>query len=373
MFLIDKYYNINSIACHQEILHKLLKSFDTHSNIYNNFDNIKKDNKKVIDSINYINNKSFQFSNFQHLIFYGPEGCGKEYIANKLIKKIFGEAGSKLQEIEYTINGYSNTKTKVLIKQSNHHIVIEPNNNGFDKYLIQDIIQDYARSQMLNICKNMKLFKIVVIDKIDNLNYYAQASLRRTMEKYANTCKFIFISNQLSKIIEPLKSRCLMIRVPLPNKCQIFNIITQISHIENIDISIKDFKNILENCDNNINKIIWYLELKKNNISDFSDWKVTVEKISNLILQNIKNSNDLVNIIKKCREYIYILFITNLNLKIIIRHIMEKIIKNIDDNKIKYKIINITSNFEYRMNNGTRQIIHIEAYVLKLLQLLYKN
>jgi replication factor C subunit 3/5 len=373
MFLIDKYYNnVNSIACHQKILNRLLKSFDTHNDIYSDFDNIKNNNSKVIESLDYINNKSFQYCNFQHLIFYGPDGCGKEYITNKLITKIFGETGSKLQEIEYTINGYSNTKIKVMIKQSNHHIVIEPNNNGFDKYLIQDIIQDYAKSQMLSICKDMKLFKIVVINKVDNLNYYAQASLRRTMEKYANTCKFIFISNQLSKIIEPLKSRCLMVRVPLPNKYQIFNIVLKISHTENIDISIKDFNEIIDNCDNNINKIIWYLELKKNNLSNINDWKVIVSKISKLILSNIKTSIDLNNIIKKSREYIYILFITNLNLKFVIRYIMKQLIQNIDDNKIKYKIINITSEFELRMNKGTRQIIHLEAYIMKILQLLYK-
>ena len=373
MFLIDKYYNnINSIACHQNILNRLLNSFDTHYDIYNNFDSIKKDDKKVVESFDYINTKSFQYSNFQHLIFYGPEGCGKEYISNKLIKKIFGESGSKLQEIEYTINGYSNTKTKVMIKQSNHHIVIEPNNNGFDKYLIQDIIQDYARSQMLNICKNMKLFKIVVIDKIDNLNYYAQASLRRTMEKYADTCKFIFISNQLSKIIEPLKSRCLLVRVPLPNKEQIFNIVLKISHLENININVGDYNNIIKNCDNNINKVIWHLELKKNNYSDFTDWKQIVDEISNLVLCKISNAKDLSTVIKKCREYIYILFITNLNLKIVIRHIMKNLINNIEDYKLKYDIINITSEFELRMNNGTRQIIHLEAYILKIIQLLYK-
>ena len=83
----------------------------------------------------------------------------KEFLLNNLISKLYGEKGSKLQEIEYTINGYSNTKTKVIIKQSNHHIVIEPNNNGFDKYLIQEIIQDYARTQILNICKKINYLK----------------------------------------------------------------------------------------------------------------------------------------------------------------------------------------------------------------------
>lgn len=373
MFLVDKYCNeSNSIACHEEIIGRLLKSFDTHSDIYNNFNNIKNDNSKIIDSIKYINQKSFQYSNFQHLIFYGPEGCGKEYLVNKLIEKIYGVKGSKLKEIEYTINGYSNTKTKIMIKQSNHHIVIEPNNNGFDKYLIQDIIQDYAKTQMLSICKNMKLFKIVVIDKIDNLNYYAQASLRRTMEKYANTCKFIFISNQLSKIIEPLKSRCLMVRVPLPNKYQIFNIILKIAYTENIAITIEDFNNIIKYCDNNINKIIWHLELKKNNYNNFSDWKDIINKIVDLITTKINKESDLLNLIKKCREYIYILFITNLNLKVIIRNIMKNLVLNIQDINLKYEVIKTASEFEFRMNNGTRQIIHIEAFILKVMKLLNK-
>ena len=128
-----------------------------------------------------------------------------------------------------SINGYGNTKTKVNIKQSKYHIIIEPNSNGFDKYLIQEIIQDYAKIELLNILKYKKLFKIVVINKIDNLSYYAQASLRRTMEKYANTCKFIFICDQLSKIIEPLRSRCLLIRVPLPTNNQIMETLLHIS------------------------------------------------------------------------------------------------------------------------------------------------
>jgi len=148
--------------------------------------------------------------------------------------------------------------------------------------------------------------------------------------------------------------------------------VLQISHIENIDINIKDFNEIIDNGDNNINKIIWYLELKKNNLSNFKDWKIIVEKIAELIISNIKTSKDLNNIIKKCREYIYILFITNLNLKNVIRHIMKNLIKNIDDNKIKYQVINITSEFELRMNKGTRQIIHLEAYIMKIVQLLYK-
>ena len=70
MFLIDKYYNnINLIACHQNILNRLLNSFDTHYDIYNNFNSIKKDHKKVVESFNYINTKSFNIVIFNILFF----------------------------------------------------------------------------------------------------------------------------------------------------------------------------------------------------------------------------------------------------------------------------------------------------------------
>ena len=203
MFFVDKYYNdSNYLTCHQNIIEKLMESFDSHNMIYKNFDEILKlPYEQFSQVISDLECEKLRYANFQHLIVYGPSGCGKEYLVDKLLEKIYGKVGCELKEVEYTVSGYSNTKTKIMIKQSKHHIIIEPNSNGFDKYLIQEIIQDYAKSELLNILKNMKLFKVVVINKIDNLSYYAQASLRRTMEKYSTTCKFILLSDQLSKII----------------------------------------------------------------------------------------------------------------------------------------------------------------------------
>ena len=144
---------------------------------------------------------------------YGPPGGGKGHLVNMLLEKIYDKSVNNIKEVEYTVVGYGNSKTKVDIKQSNYHIIVEPNNNGFDKYLIQEIVKEYARRQMLNIFRTKKKFKVVLVDTVDNLSYYAQASLRRTMEKYVNNCKFILLSHQLSNVIEPLRSRCLCIRI----------------------------------------------------------------------------------------------------------------------------------------------------------------
>jgi replication factor C subunit 3/5 len=372
MFLIDKYKNNPYILPYHNIVSNLLNSLNTHNLIYNNIDNVIKqpynDFYKIIDCIEH---GDWKYANFPHLIFYGPEGCGKEFVIENLLERIFTKKSVQVQDTEYTINGYSNTKTKVIIKQSKHHIIIEPNNNGFDKYLIQEIIEDYAKSEIINVLKYKHLYKIVIINLIDNLSYYAQASLRRTMEKYADSCKFIFISNQLSKIHEPLKSRCLMVRIPLPTTEMLTNMILNISIKKDILLTGNDIINIINKSNYNINKVFWLLELLKYNIPNKDDWSDLIEIIVNEIL-NKKNYNikKMPELIKNMRDLLYQLFITNIDFNTIILSIMNNIKYKINDNIIKYKIIEETSKFENRIAQGTRHIVHLEAYLIKLIQIL---
>jgi len=268
MFLIDKYDNlVSELTSNQKIINKILNSFNNHNIIYNNIDEIiKKPKDEFIKIIDDLDRCIWKYSNFQHIIIYGSLNSNKENLVNLLLSKIYGKNNIELKEVEYTINGYGNTKTKVNIKQSKFHIVIEPNTNGFDKYLIQEIIQDYAKTELLNILKYKRLFKVVVINKLDNLSYYAQASLRRTMEKYSDSCKFIFICDQLSKTIEPIRSRCILLRAKLPSEEQIMDILLKISDKENISIKPNEYYNIIQQSENKVNTAIWLLELKKYNL-----------------------------------------------------------------------------------------------------------
>lgn len=332
----------------------------------------------LVDKYNYLNynnsnieeliktNYNFSKINFQHLIIHGKPGTNKNYIVNKILEKIYGKSIYNLKDIEYNISGYGNNRYSIKLKQSNNHIVIEPNNNGFDRYIVQEIIQNYAKIEILNIFENKSNFRIVVINKIDNLSYFAQASLRRTMEKYAKTCKFIFICDQLSKIIEPIRSRCVFFRIPLHTKFDIFNILLFISFKENINLSKDDYKSILEKSGNKLNNAIWLLELKKNKISDDQNWHLLIDSIIN----ELNSSKSIFVILKKIREYLYLLFITNIKPQNILNEIMNKLINNIDDFNLKFSIINDTSIFESRLSIGTRFVIHLEAYIIKIYSLL---
>jgi len=365
MLLVDKYCKeINNINCHEEIIKTLLNIFNSYSTI--NICDLKK-------NINKLDNRKFKYANFQHIIIYGKEGCGKNFIINKLLENIYGKPNIKLNNVEYEISGYSNSKIKINIKQSNYHIIIEPNSNGFDKYLLQDVLQKYINTKILNIIKYEKLFKIVIIDKIDDLSYYAQAALRRTMEKHSTSCKFIFISNQLSKIIEPLKSRCLQVRIPLPTNIELSNIILSVSHKENINLTLINIKKILKRSKNNLYIIFWLLEMKKYNIPYKKNWRHIIKKIVKLVLTNNHSSNSLNNVLIKFREYFYILYITNIKFNDLIFELMNNILKKLSNLDLKFNIIDLTSEVETRVNNGTRYLIHLEYYILKIIDLLKNN
>ena len=372
MFLVDKYFNdSNQYVWHHSIIEKILDSFDTHTDIYSQIDNVmKKPEDEFEKIITNLHCGVWKYANFQHLVVYGKPGSGKDFLVNKMLEKIYGKNNIKLNDVEYTINGYGNSKTKVNIKQSKFHIVIEPNSNGFDKYLIQEIIQNYAKTDLLNILKYKRLFKIVIINKIDNLSNIAQASLRRTMENYANTCKFIFICDQLSKMIEPLRSRCIEIRVSLPNNIQIINTLLHISEMEKIDLSDEDTCYILKHCNQKIHNAIWLLELKKNGcIFNNSKDEIINEIVLMIINKKNYNSKNIYNVLKRCRELFYKLSITNIQTNEIISEIMRKLILCFDNINIKSNIIEITSIFELRKSQGTRHIECIEAYLIRLIYL----
>lgn len=372
MFLIDKYnYLTCELTSQQILINNILNSFNSHNSVYNNLQNVlNKPHNEFAKIIDDLERCIWKYSNFQHLIVYGSINSNKEQLVNLLLENIYGKNNIELKDVEYTINGYGNTKTKVNIKQSKYHIVIEPNSNGFDKYLIQEIIQNYAKTELLNILKYKKLFKVVIINKLDNLSYYAQASLRRTMEKYSDSCKFIFICDQLSKINEPIRSRCIMIRTPLPTNEQILDVILKISDHENIKLDPWEYNDIVKKSDYRINTAIWLLELKKYNLKYQKNWEELSHEIVNLII-NKKNYNNYkcYLCIKKIREIFYFLFITNIPTQTIIRNIMIKLLESVDNINLKNNIIEITSIFELRLSQGTRQITHFEAYCIRLIYL----
>jgi replication factor C small subunit len=118
-----------------------------------------------------------------HLLFAGPAGTGKTTCAIALARELYGE----------------NWKV-------NFHEMNASDERGIQ--VVRTKIKDYARIAPIGEAG----FKIIFLDEADALTPEAQAALRRTMERYTQTCRFILSCNYSSKIIEPIQSRCAVFR-----------------------------------------------------------------------------------------------------------------------------------------------------------------
>jgi len=133
----------------------------------------------------------------------------------------------------------SKRKLDVNIVQSNFHIELTPSDVGnYDRVVIQDLLKEIAQTQQVDlnakqrfkgrVCSNLRLWVlsaddatpppqlVVVINEADLLSRDAQAALRRTMEKYMSNMRIILCANSTSRLIAPIKSRCLLMRVAAP-------------------------------------------------------------------------------------------------------------------------------------------------------------
>ncbi|ODS36196.1 MAG: Replication factor C small subunit [Candidatus Altiarchaeales archaeon WOR_SM1_86-2] len=116
-----------------------------------------------------------------HLLFAGPAGTGKTTAALCIAREFFGGTWEDFLELNAS------------------------DERGID--VVRTKIKDFARTRPI-----VGEFKMIFLDEADALTPEAQNALRRTMESYTETCRFILSCNYSSKIIEPLQSRCAVFR-----------------------------------------------------------------------------------------------------------------------------------------------------------------
>lgn len=301
-----------------------------------------------------------------HTIFYGRKGSGKKTLIYLFLDMLYGKGMIKPIETTYQVTGSGNNTSEVQIMQSNYHIEINPSNTNFDRYLIQDVVKKYV--QKAPLIGSKKRFKIVLINNLDNLSYYAQTSLRRTMEKYSDTCRFIMWTRSLSKVIDPLKSRCFCFRVKCPTKKEMFKRVFQISVKENIQykMKIKDYMRIVNEANGNIKRAMWLLEMVK-----FGNLRNNYTKAIKEIVALTKECQ--LNKLSNIKEVIYSIMITNItDERNVIKDLMSSFIK--DENisyDAKLKIINIASKAEYNLTRSRRDIIHYDHFIIGLMKILF--
>ena len=243
------------------------------------------------------------------MVISGPKGIGKSTFAYHFINYIL----SKNEMFPYDINKFeihSENKSFKLIKNLTH-----PNFHLIDllddKKIIEisQIRKAISYSQKTSFDNN---YRIVLIDNIEFLNIYSSNALLKIIEEPNEKLIFILIHNNSKKIIETIKSRCIIYK-----KKFTFNENLSIAS-KLVDVNLKNyFSESIINYYFTVGDFLYLYNFSKKNKLDLQQMSLKSLLIYLINFKNNKNEPDLINFIYRLIEsYFHYSFLNNKNINL---------------------------------------------------------
>ena len=195
--------------------------------------------------------KFLQQNDIINMLFYGPAGCGKTTLAKLIVGNL---------DCDYLSINASDER-------------------GIET--IRDKVQGFASTA------SFKPLKVVILDEADFLTIQAQASLRNIIETFSRTTRFILTCNYVERIIDPLQSRCQVLKIVPPSKTDVAKHVAGILEKENAEYDINDLKSVVNQFYPDLRKILNTLQLSN------QDGKITMDK--SLLVSN----NYMIQVVKE--------------------------------------------------------------------------
>ncbi|KAF8150523.1 P-loop containing nucleoside triphosphate hydrolase protein [Mycena galopus ATCC 62051] len=320
---------------------------------------------------------------FPHMLFYGPSGAGKKTRITCTLRQLFGPGVEKLKIDQRVFLSPSKRKIEVNIVQSNFHLEITPSEAGnYDRVVIQELLKEIAQTQQVDLNAKQR-FKVVIINEADSLSRDAQAALRRTMEKYMSNMRIILCANSTSRLIAPIKSRCLLMRVPAPADEEVRHAAAVSLHADRLDVRSERAyfdlppeaaQEIIKDSGGNLRKAILVLEALKMQSPDLTgpltiakpDWETYCQKVAVLIVTEQTPAR-----VMEIRTKFYELLSHCIPPTVILKTVAEAVVSQVDET-LKAEIMHWAAFYEVRMRIGSKKIYHLEAWVVKVMSL-YKQ
>ena len=281
----------------------------------------------------FVRNKSLP-----HCLFSGSAGIGKTTSAIALAKDLYGESW-----------------------KSNFMETNASDERGID--VVRNKIKDFARTKPLGA-----KFKIVFLDEADALTPSAQQALRRTMEKYVATTRFIMSCNYSSKIIPPIQSRCAVFRFKPFSPEDLKSRVEAICKLEKIKLDSSGSDAIVSAADGDMRLALNILQAVAVT-SDVIDSDAVYSVAS--VIKNEEVDEILTLALSKkfmdARKKLYeIMFVRGLSGIDVIKA-FHKVVLDLDiTGKQKAYLIDKLGEYEFRIVEGGSEDLQIEAFLAQL-------
>ncbi|KFM24547.1 Replication factor C subunit 3 [Auxenochlorella protothecoides] len=338
---------------------KALEDFDLHSDVSCNL-------AKLISQ-----------NDCPHALFYGPPGAGKKTLILALLREVYGPGVEKLKveckpwKIELPTR---TLEVEFTTLASAYHVELNPSDVGNnDRYVVQEIIQEMAKNRPVGVSSE-RMFKMLILNEVDRMSKEAQHSLRRTMEKYSAACRIVLCCSNVSKVIEPVRSRCLCVRVHAPTHPQIEARLRAVAAAEGWALPAQLAARIAQASDRNLRRALLALEACKAQQFPFqegqavaaADWELYIQEIAAEI-----RAEQSPRRLHTVRGKVYELLVNCIPPEIIMRRLALELMQKLDD-ELRQSVAEQAAFFEHRLQEGSKAIFHIEAFVARFMAD-YKN
>lgn len=274
--------------------------------------------------------------NMPHLLFSGPAGVGKTTLSLVIARELFDE----------------NWRQNILELNASDE-------RGIDVVRVK--VKDFARTKAIG---NVP-FKLIYLDESDALTREAQQALRRTMENYTKTCRFILSCNYSSKIIDPIQSRCAVFRFKPLSKEEIITVIENLIKKEGLDIPVGVYDILYEVCEGDCRRLENIIQccavISKQFTPDliYSMASVAKPKEVNEVL-SIAVKGNFLEARKKLLSLMLDYGLSGLD---IIKQIQKEIWNLKLDNHLKVELVDKCGEVEFRMVEGSDEFIQLESFL----------
>ena len=196
---------------------------------------VEKYRSKVLDE--YVGNetlkqviaKYIEQNDIQNLLLYGPPGTGKTTLAKLLINNI----------------------------NCDHLYINASDERGIET--IREKVQGFASTA------SFKPLKVIILDEADFITIQGQAALRNVIETYSMSTRFILTCNFIERIIDPLQSRCQVLKIVPPSKGEVAKHVVTVLEKENIEYDLDSIKIVVNQFYPDLRKILNTCQLSTHN------------------------------------------------------------------------------------------------------------
>jgi replication factor C small subunit len=276
-----------------------------------------------------------------HLLFAGPPGNGKTSVALCLARQLLGKAWRN-----YTLELNASDE------------------RGID--MVRERIKNFSR-HITGPLADLP-FGLIILDESDQMTAPAQTALRRIMESYSQTSRFILICNYSGKIIEPIQSRCAIFRFSALGRDDVEKHLNRIAGKEKVNLDKDGLEAIVEFCGGDLRRAVNMFQVAAT-LSKVVNRKAVLQtagqakpKEIHKILDKALNGDFL-----EARDALYQLMATyGISGSDIIHQIHREIFKMQLDPKLQVELMGLIGEYDFRLVEGASEDVQLSALLAQL-------